>query len=306
MRLLTPVIVILLQVSPVLAQVTRVTGTSVALAPPPGFVPSDRFPGFERADLQSSVMVAEIPGPVSDLSRGMTAANLATRGMTLMSSTRQVIDGRSVLLLKVSQAAPGMTVHKWMVVSGDAKTSVMIVGTLPKEFESEIGDAMKHSLLTARWTAAAPDPFEGLPFRVSPTTSLKIAGRMSNMLMLTESGQMVPQGPNAALFAVATSLGPADVSDLKTFATTRASQTNQLKGLRVSEQGAVAIGNEAAYELVAEGTDAATGRLVTLYQVVLPDPQGYVLMQGLVASTRATMMLPEFRKAANSFRRSAR
>jgi hypothetical protein len=117
---------------------------------------------------------------------------------------------------------------------------------------------------------------------------------------------MGPQGPTAALFVVGTSLAPVDLSDLKTFATTRASQTKQLRGLRVSEQGATAIGNEAGYELVAEGTDIATGRAVTLYQVVLPDPQGYVLMQGMVASSRAAMMVPEFRKAAQTFRRTAR
>ena len=74
----------------------------------------------------------------------------------------------------------------------------------------------------------------------------------------------------------------------------------------MSEQRATAIGNEAAYELVAEGTDIATGRLVTLYQVVLPDAQGYVLMQGMVASTRATTMVPEFRTAAHTFHRTAR
>ena len=153
--------------------------------------------------------------------------------------------------------------------------------------------------------AAPPDHFEGLSFRVSPTTSLKIAGRMSNMVMLTESGQMGPQGPTAALFVVGTSLAPVDLSDLKAFAAARASQTKQLKSLRVSEETAMAIGHEGAYELVAEGTDIATGRLVTLYQVVLPDPQGYVLMQGMVASTRATSMVPEFRKAAQTFRRTA-
>jgi hypothetical protein len=308
MTCITPIVVILLQVSPAAMPAIRVSGTSVALAPPPGFEPSSRFPGFERADLQSSVMVTEIPGPVADVSRGMTAAGLAARGMTLISSTRQLVDGRQALLLKVSQPAGGMTVHKWMIVSGDASTTVMIVGTFPKAHEPQIGDAMKDALLTARWAAAAapPDPFEGLSFRVSPTASLKIAGRVSNMLMLTESGQMGPQGPTAALFIVGTSLAPVDVSDLKAFAATRASQTKQLKGLRVSEQGATAIGDEAGYELVAEGTDIATGRLVTLYQVVLPDPQGYLLMQGMVASTRAATMVPEFRKAAQTFRRTPR
>ena len=308
MRFITPVVVILLHVSPVVAQATRVTGTSVALAPPAGFVPSSRFPGFERADLQASIMVTEVPGPVADVSRGMTADGLATRGMTLISSTRRLVDGRQSLLLKVSQPAGGMTVHKWMVVSGDAKATVMIVGTFPKEYEPAIGDAMRDSLLTARWAVAGapPDHFEGLSFRVSPTASLKIAGRMSNMLMLTESGRIEPQGPTAAVFVAGTSIAAADLSDLTAFAIARARQTKQLKDLHVSDQAAITIGGEAAYELVAAGTDIATGRRVTLYQVVLPDPQGYVLMQGLVASSRAATMVPEFRKAAQTFRRTAR
>lgn len=308
MRFVTSLVVMLLHVSPVFAQATRVTGTSVALSPPAGFVPSSRFPGFERADLQASVMVTEIPGPVSELSRGMTTANLATRGMTLISSTKLVVDGRPALLLKVSQPTGGMTVLKWMVVAGDSKRSVMIVGTFPKEHESLVGDAIKDSVLTARWVAgdAPRDHFEGLPFRVSPTTSLKVAGRVSNMVMLTESGEMGPQGPDAALFAVGSSLAPVDVSDLKAFAVARAGQTKQLKGVQISEQGPITIGNETAYELVAQGTDIATGRRVTLYQVVLPDAQGYVLMQGMVASSRAKAMVPEFRTAAQTFRRIGR
>lgn len=308
MRFITSIAVILLHVSPAAAQAVRVTGTSVALAPPADFVPSSRFPGFERADLQSSIMVTEIPGPVADVTRGLTAGGLATRGMTLISSARQLVDGRQALLLKVSQPAGGMTVHKWMIVSGDARTTVMIVGTFPQEYEPQVGDAMKDSLLTARWSVvtAPPDHFEGLSFRISSTPALKIAGRMSNTLLLTESGRMGPQGPTAALFVVGTSLAAVDLSDLKAFAMTRASQTKQLRGVRVSDHGPSAIGDEAAYELIAEGTDIATGRLVTLYQVVLPDPQGYVLMQGMVASSRAATMVPEFRKAAQTFRRTAR
>jgi hypothetical protein len=73
----------------------------------------------------------------------------------------------------------------------------------------------------------------------------------------------------------------------------------------VSEQRAKTIGNEAAHELVAEGTDIATGRLVTLFQNRAGDSQGYVLMQGM-ASTRATTMVPEFRTAAQTFRKTAR
>ena len=48
--------------------------------------------------------------------------------------------------------------------------------------------------------------------------------------------------------------------------------------------------------------DTKTGRIVTLYQVVMPERDGYVVMQGLVASSRAAVMLPEFRRVAATFR----
>ena len=59
MRIVGLFVVILLQPMYVVAQPIRVTGTSIVLAPPPGFVASERFPGFERADLQASIMVTE-------------------------------------------------------------------------------------------------------------------------------------------------------------------------------------------------------------------------------------------------------
>jgi hypothetical protein len=304
MRIVALFVVILLQPMSVVAQPVRVTGTSVLLAPPPGFVASERFPGFERADLQASIMVTEIPAPASEMMRGMTAPALATRGMTLIASTTQVLDGRPSLLLKVSQQAPGATVLKWMIVSGDVKTSVMIVGSFPREREPQIGEAMKDAVLSTRWNAAAPpDPFEGLAFRISPINSLKIAGRMSNMLVLTETGQIAPQGAGAAVFVAGTSLAAVDLTDLKGFATARARQTKQLNTLRVLEERPTTIGGETAYELIADGKDAATGRPVTLYQVVLPDRGGYVLMQGMVASARAPELVPEFRKVAQTYRK---
>jgi hypothetical protein len=299
------IIIICLMSAPlVTAQAVRVPGTSVSLAPPAGFVSSARFPGFERADAQASIMVTEIPGPFAGLTAGMTRSGLASRGMTLLSSTAPVFPGQRALLLHVSQSAGGTDFLKWMLVLGDAKASVMVVGTFAKTAEAELSEAIRAAVMSTRTSAASPpDHFEGLPFRVSGTPALKIAGRMSNMLLLTESGSMKAQGPDGALLAIGSSVAPVDISDLPSFAEARAKQTKQLKGIRVLQQGPTTLDGSAAHELVAEGTDTATGRVVTLYQVIMPDGQGYVLMQGMVASGRAAVMIPEFRRVAASFRR---
>jgi hypothetical protein len=294
----TIVFVLLFYDIPTFAQAVRVAGTSVFLAPPPGFTPSQRFPGFERGDLQSSIMVTELPAPVAGLTRGMNAAGLASRGMTLISSARPEIDGTPALLLHVSQTASGSIFLKWMLVVGDARSSVMIVGTFPKAAESELSAAMKAAVLSTRWkvASAAPDAFEGLPFRVSGTPALKIAGRVSNMLMLTESGKMGPQGPEFALLAIGSSVAAVRIDDLKAFSEERAHQTKQLKGLRISQGGPMTIDGRAAYELVAEGSDTSTGTAVTLYQAIMPSEGGYLLAQGMVAKTRASALVPEFRR----------
>ena len=289
------------------AQPVRVTGTSVSLAPPDGFTAASRFPGFERADLQASIMVTELPGPVVEVTRGMNAAGLASRGMTLISSERQQVDGKSALLLHVSQVVQGTTFLKWMLAAGDAKRTVLVVGTFPQSAERELGDAIKAALLSTRWNAAAPEHhFEGLPFRVSSTPALKIAGRMSNLLMLSESGTLGPHGPDAALFLIGLSVAPVTISDLQAFSEARARQTEQLRDIRIVRGAATTIASISGYELIAEGTDIASGRAVTVYQIVLPDAGGYVLMQGLVATPRARLMIPEFRRVAETYRGAQR
>ena len=288
-------------------QASRVPGSSVSLEPPPGFTASSRFAGFERADLQASIMVTEIPGPFASVTGGMNAAGLATRGMTLIASGRTQVDGKQALLLYVSQSAGGIEYVKWMLSAGDAKGTVMIVATFPKSAEAELGGALRASVLSARWTAAAaPDPFEGLPFRVAATASLKIAGRMNNLLLMTESGSMQPRGPGSAVFMIGSSVAPVQITDLAGFAEARARQTKQLRNLQISRHGSVTVAGSVAHELIAQGTDQASGRAVALYQVLLPEDGGYVLMQGLVATSRAAAMIPEFRTAAQSYQRVSR
>jgi hypothetical protein len=307
MHQLLVVLLFALSHSPGAFQATHVPGSSITLEPPAGFTASSRFAGFERADAQASIMVTQLPGPFASVTGGLNAPGLAKRGMTLISSTRREVDGKQGLLLQVTQAAYGVEFLKWMLAVGDAKQTTMIVATFPKAAEADLSDPMRTAVLSARWTrGSAPDPFEGLPFRITPSSSLKIAGRLNNLLVLSESGSMQPQGPNAALFMVGSSVSPVRIDDLATYAEARARQTKQMNDIRVSRQASVTIAGTLAHELIAEGTDTSTGRAVTLYQVLLPESGGYVLMQGLVASPRATAMIPEFRRAAQSFSRVAR
>ncbi len=193
----------------------HVPGTGVSLAPPPGFVPSQRFPGFQHEAKGASIMVTEVPGPAAQMQQGMTREVLASRGMTLLRSQTVKIGGSDALLVHASQSAAGKDFLKWMLIAGDAKRTVMIVGTFPKA-ATELSLPLKRALLSASWSAAAkPAPYEGLAFRVDPTVRLKLAGRVGNTLVFSESGIMGPGDTEQAVLVMGSSFSDASIANVE-------------------------------------------------------------------------------------------
>lgn len=111
-----------------IAEPVRIPGTMVSLQPPEGFAPSQSFPGFQSAEHQASIMVTQMPAPVAEVMKGMNKEALATRGMTLLSSSAETAGGREALLLQVAQSAGGAEYLKWMLVTGEAETTVLVWG----------------------------------------------------------------------------------------------------------------------------------------------------------------------------------
>jgi hypothetical protein len=297
-------LVLMVLALPAAAEPVRVPGTGVSLQPPAGFELAEDYPGFQSAEQQASIMVTQMPAPVAEIRKAMTKDMLATRGITLLSSKEETVGGREALLLQVAQSAAGTDYLKWMLVTGDPKETVMIVGTYPKSAGEEVGAAIRTALLSASLAAAAPsDPFEGLLFRITPTQALKIANRMSNMLLLTESGKMGALGPGEPVYVVGGSIGPGGSGDLKAFSEARARKTEQIRDLENLSGREITLGGLAAYELLADAKDVKSGTAIRLYQVIAPDGNGYFIVQGLVGADRAAGMLPEFRRVTESFRK---
>jgi hypothetical protein len=291
---------------PAFAQAVRVPGTKVSLIPPAGFSFAQQYPGFERPAEQATIMVTELPGAAADMIRAMSKQALASRGMILIAAQDEVINGRQARLLQVRQKAANGDVLKWMLIAGDATTTIMIVGTFPAAGALVTGTAIQQSLLSTSWASGAPpNAFEGLPFRVTPTARLKLARRVSNMLMFTESGTMGSAGSSEALYVVGHSIGQGSLGDLRSFSETRAKETTLTKGVGNFVGRMLQVDGLNAYELEADASDARSGTLMRLYQVVIPDDTGYFILQGLSRADRAGELVSEFRKITASFRRDS-
>ena len=295
-----------LSTGPVFAQGVRVPGTKVTLTPPAGFSLAQQYPGFEREADQASIMVTELPGPAAEMIRVMTREALAGRGMDLVASSQQKINGNPARLLNVRQKTSNGDALKWMLIAGDRTMTIMVVGAFPSDSPPATGSAIQRALLSTSWGAASPDAFEGLLFRVTPTSRLKLARRVSNMIALTESGTMGPPGSSEALYLVGQSLGRGDIGDLRSFAEDRARQTTLTKTVGNFTGRTIRVDDLDAYELEAEAVDARSGAAMRLYQVIVPDETGYFILQGLSGADRATELFAEFRTVTASFRRVGR
>ena len=292
-----------------IAQPQAIAGTRVTLEPPPGFVVADRFPGFMHTASGSSIMITEIPAPAGQMLAGFTREGLAARGMELRSSEPRTVDGLQGVLMAITQSAAGTVYDKWMLGFGNDSTVVLVTGTYPQARAAELGEAVKQAVLSARRNAAPPaDPMEGLGYRIDPGPRLKIATRVGNMLLINETGTLPgpthTPGPAAPVLVVASSLAPADLSDLEAFSRARVTQIDRTTRVSNVTGNAVTIDGAAAYEVFADAVETESSTAQRIYQVIIPDGDNYVIIQGMVGADGAADWIPYFQTVTRGLRRT--
>lgn len=278
-----------------------VPGTRVSVVVPAGFEAATQFPGFLHPDTGSSLMISEIPAGFSEMREGMTAARLAEQGVTLVSSEDVTVAGLDGLLLSASQAVNGIDYRKWLGIFGTDSETVMVVATYPEAVATELGEPLKQSVLSAKWDLEAEvDVFNGLTFRIKEPETLRIAKRISNMLLLTEDGQTGTVAPGNPLLIVASAVNDIEIADIETFSKNRLLQTAEVNAIADLAGQDVTAGGLPAYELTASAKDETSGFPLVIYQLVVPNGNSYYLMQGLVGTPIADKYLKEFRDVARS------
>ena len=167
----------------------RVPGTRVALVPPPGFVPAERFPGFARQESNSSILISEMPVPYAEVIKGFTEAGLLSRGMKLVEQSKATLCGKAGLILNLIQTAAGSRWEKWVLVFGDQNETVMLTAVFPQQFQTELSNPMRASLLSTRCVSGTDrNPLEGLTFSLSSTPKMTFAKRFGNSIIMTRDG----------------------------------------------------------------------------------------------------------------------
>lgn len=281
-----------------------VPGTRVRLIPPAGHAAGRGFLGYQWEDSAASLMVMEMPGDFATTVAGFDEKGLAKGGMKLLETSSVKLEGRDARLFLVSQTSQGIAFKKWMVVTGDAKRTVLMTASFPEELEGELPQALKQALLGAEWDPKLEvDPFAPLTWTIATPQGLRFAGNLGTSLIYTEDGEMVQKDkPAVARLSVSPSMGTVEVGDIQSFAEKRWKQLPYGKGFAWEGSQAFESPLRKGWEIVGKYTDPKQGIAIQVQQLILVGEGEYHIFVGQCAGAQAETWLPRWRECAKSWK----
>lgn len=283
-----------------------VPGTSITLEPPIGFSLSKQFTGFVNEQSGATIMINEMPAPLSEIQHTFIPDLLKTKGVILQATEQATSHERKVWLYKIAQNANGVDFSKWILLQGDSKRSVMIVGTYLTSSEKEFGDVIKKSLMSIDVDEEKLNALnlDGLGYSIQESENLKIAKRINNMLALTRPGDPFPASGAEPLMVIAPSYSKTSIGDLVSFSEKHLLGTSSLIEIAVQKDSIkkLDINGNPAVELLADAENQNNHAPVKVYQLIVESNDTYYVIKGIVKVDLSEQYLAEFRKVALSLK----
>ncbi|MBK5144243.1 hypothetical protein I2494_11020 [Budviciaceae bacterium BWR-B9] len=285
----------------------RIPGTSVSIEPPAGFSLSKQFTGYMNETAGASIMVNEMPAPLEEIKHAFIPDLMKTEGVRLLGTEEATSHEGKVWLYKIGQTANNQQFNKWILLQGDSKRSLMLVGTYPAAEEAKLGDAIKRSLISMDLAKEEEGKLnlDALGYSVQESDNLKIIRRVNNMLILSLSGDAAPAAAGVQpMMVIASSYSKVAIGDLVAFSEKHMMNTASLIEIAVQKESikSVDINGHHGVELLANAENAKNHEPMKVYQLIVESDGTYYVIKGLVKAEQSEQYLPEFRKIAESLK----
>jgi hypothetical protein len=285
------------------AEPTFPTGSLVGFVPPPGFVASKRFPGFENTDNGGSIVLFNLPPQAyPDIEKSMTAEAFKAQGITEEKRENLMLPSGKGLLVIGSEQENGQKFRKWMflgsVPAAIAIAAVRIPDTALKDYPDSV---IKTSLLTMTARASVPieEQLSLVPFRLSEMSGLRPVRVLSGAgIFLTDGPKDTPEVGDQPVFVVSIGQGgPEQAEERANFARNMFTGLAEFKDVRIVSGDMLRLGGGSmpTHELQAEAKDAKTDTPMRLVQWVRFGPGAFVRMIGIARADAWSKEFPRFR-----------
>lgn len=283
---------------------TPVRGTRVSIATTDNFTAAPNFSGFIDKATQASIMVTEMPSPFEATTAGFNEAGLASRAMKLVSKEDVTVGDYTGVLCSVKQTAYGTDFSKWILAFGDKERTIIVTASFPDSAAEKLSQSLKQAVLTARYDtkAPAPDPMADLPFTISGSKSLIMAGRIQNTLLFSPTGKITVIDPkDHSLFLVGQALNDIDIPDKTLFARTRLKMTANLSDIQILSEKDTTVSGMPTREILATGKNKQGEALFVLQDIAFGGGS-YFFLQGITNLSQKEEKEAEFKTIIDSFK----
>jgi hypothetical protein len=285
------------------AEPTFPTGSLVGFVPPPGFVASKRFPGFENTDNGGSIVLFNLPPQAyADIEKSMTAEAFKAQGITEEKRENLTLPSGKGVLVIGSEQENGQKFRKWMflgsVPAAIAIAAVRIPGNALKDYPDSV---IKTSLLTMTARASVPieEQISLVPFQLSEMSGLRPVRVLSGAgIFLTDGPKDAPEVADQPVFVVSIGQGgPEQAEERANFARNMFTGLAEFKDVRIVSGDMLRLGGGSmpTHELQAEAKDAKTDTPMKIVQWVRFGPGAFVRMIGIARADAWSKEYPRFR-----------
>jgi hypothetical protein len=296
---------LILAATTALAEPVYPPGARIGLTPPEDMRMSKRFTGFEAPAKGAAITLMEMPKEAfAELSKGLTADNLKTQGLTIQNREEITIGGKKAVLLSGEQATSGAVTRKWLLVAEDPTMTAFVVAQAPRGSQSYSDEEIRAVLtsLAIRAPLSIEEQIAALPFRLGVLSGFRpVRAAAGNSLLLTDGPKDVIAASEQPVVIVAQSTAPAPPSNQRDAFARQALLSNQTFKDVVFErsQGFRQKGSD-WHEIVARATDAASGTPLVVTQTLRFAPDRYLRMVAVVRADARESTLPRVRALFDS------
>lgn len=258
----------------------NIAGTKVSLISPKGFHKAANFLGLQQEQSGSTIMIVNIPGPFSEVTKGLTKEGFLSQGVVVKETEKITLNNLPAILVTGEQNAHGQIYTKFVLAFGTGKETIMINGASPNNLK-EIGEEIKTSLLTTYYAADKKiNPLEIVDFEINIKESkLTFANSIGNGLMFNVDGKIPTQSADKTSLLIAKAFSNVTVADKKLFSLNRIKQL-PIEILKINSTAEITIDGISGYEILADGKDKKSGEQEKVYQVILFSDSLYYLIIG--------------------------
>ena len=279
------------------------TGSLVGVVPPPGFVTSKRFPGFENSDNGGSILLFNLPPQAyADIEKSMTAEAFKAQGITEEKRENLTLPSGKGVLVIGSEQENGQKFRKWMFLGSVPAAIAIAAVRIPDSALKEYPDSViKTSLLTmtARPSVPIEEQLSLVPFRLSDMSGLRAVRVLSGAgIFLTDGPKDTPEVAEQPVFVVSIGQGgPEQADERANFARNMFTGLADFKDIRVVSGDMLRLGGGSmpTHEIQAEAKDAKTDTPMRIVQWVRFGPGAFVRMIGVARADAWSKEFPRFR-----------